>query len=40
MRFEGSEQYVATRDLTLAVNAAITLVFYLEQTVSERVKLY
>ena len=25
MRFEGSEQYVATRDLTLAVNAAITL---------------
>jgi MoxR-like ATPase len=25
MRFDGSEQYVATRDLTLAVNAAITL---------------
>jgi MoxR-like ATPase len=25
MRFEGSENYVATRDLTLAVNAAITL---------------
>ena len=25
MRFEGSEQYVSTRDLTLAVNAAITL---------------
>jgi MoxR-like ATPase len=25
MRFVGSEQYVATRDLTLAVNAAITL---------------
>ena len=23
MRFEGSENYVATRDLTLAVNAAI-----------------
>ncbi len=25
MRFEGSENYVATRDLTLAVNAAVTL---------------
>jgi MoxR-like ATPase len=25
MRFSGSETYVATRDLTLAVNAAITL---------------
>ncbi|MDQ5915452.1 MAG: hypothetical protein QG584_1343, partial [Pseudomonadota bacterium] len=25
MRFEGSDNYVATRDLTLAVNAAVTL---------------
>jgi MoxR-like ATPase len=25
MRFQGSDQYVATRDLTLAVNAALTL---------------
>jgi MoxR-like ATPase len=25
MRFDGSEQYISTRDLTLAVNAAITL---------------